>query len=219
MKRPCRSCQNAYQAVKEIDSFSTPIEVTFNGQTKVPSFVGCSMTLVLLTVMLLFIQEKLTKFVNKTNPNIQIAIFEDYFNPLDTIALHNFKFAFMVESFEHGKHLHDPKYVDWTVSLVTQVHNKVVQSQELKIQPCTDKDWAQFYKPKPEMKEMINDYKRKGQMLCLENDQEVSIYGKFRNARRYLDISFEAACSNQIKHDPKCVSPSFEDFKSYLNSP
>lgn len=68
------------------------------------------------------------KFVNQTGPEITISVFEDYFDPLDEIALTDFKFAFMVESFETGKPLHDVEYVDWTISLITQVHSKVVES-------------------------------------------------------------------------------------------
>ena len=78
---------------KEVPSFN------LRGQEKVNTIVGGSVSILVLIIIFLYANLKLTQLITGANPVISEQLVEDYYSPKDVFDLNenNIRFAFTVE--------------------------------------------------------------------------------------------------------------------------
>ena len=87
--------------------------------------------------------------------------------------------------------------------------SKIIENIELKFHRCNDADFDQFWDPISQQTVIINMAKERKTMFCIDEDQDMKIFGNDRDNQRFLSLSYlpcspniaEKSCLNLTKTD------------------
>jgi hypothetical protein len=97
---------------------------------------------------------------------------------------HNFQVVFGVENYHTREGVDDPNYVEWLVQLYKTVDD-VNTITPLRTHKCDESDYENFYTPTKKTAGYIQRLKERGNMICIDHDQVVSIFGEDDNTDHY----------------------------------
>ena len=125
---------------KEVPSFN------LRGQEKVNTIVGGFVSILILIIIFLYANLKLTQLITGANPVISQQIVEDYYGPKDEFNLNenNIRFAFTVEGENTLDLKNDPRYVKF-MAIKQLKYNNTNSEEIISIHECTQKDFKEFY--------------------------------------------------------------------------
>lgn len=163
-------------------------QFNIRGSKKVSSACGSSMSLLVISILLLYITVKFSKYISRTNPSI--STFEDvgYFDSSKKFNLHDagVRLAFGFEGSIDKQDKVDPRYT----RLLTRVHGKKDGERVETLVPyhkCTDEELAAFPPTRPDSMPILEAIRSdpKRNLYCLDQDKfrdlfEIwgTIYGK-----------------------------------------
>jgi hypothetical protein len=195
------------------DFFGTPVQgLNFEGRLHIGTWVGLTMTILLIMIQGLYTGLKFSHLITSYNPQISVSqetgVYYDEAHALD-ISNYNFTVAFGVSDYLTGDTKYAGNLVDWLVEIVETDGNESganTTRYKLKYHICTDEDRKKFFRPRASSKTMIDNlFSGKG-MYCLDKldwyGEKVLLYGKddvMQNRR--LDISLVACNPDQLTKD------------------
>ena len=149
------------------------------GETSLNSFYGAFVSLSSLVVLGIYTLVRIEAMQSKRDTVRSDILVENWLDETSFFNLREerFQLAFAVENYLDRTGRNDPDYVDWIV----QMHNYVdgVESETpLKFHKCETEDYALFYEPISSVKNSFARLKERGNLFCLDRDQEVIVSGQ-----------------------------------------
>ena len=134
-------------ASEKFDLFGQPTPTfNLNRKNKITSQIGVFVSLILITMVILFMSVKGVLLVQRNNPLITQAEIPSFFDSEFKFNLYdnNYRIAFGVQSYFTKDSKDDPNFVRWTANLVKEVDGKRSEKQ-IKFHKCVQEDFDQFY--------------------------------------------------------------------------
>ena len=125
---------------------------TFNlrGQDKINTLTGCIVSLMLISLTLVFASQKALHLVDRYNPDISQLLVTNAFTELDVFNTkeEKFRLAFTLEDYLTSKLKADPRYIKFFVRRHGK-KNGVSYDESIPFAPCTEADMNEFLTPEP----------------------------------------------------------------------
>ena len=154
----------------DFDLFGVTPRFNIGGKRTVGSLCGFIVTLVIVIVMLFYAVPKLINVVTKSDFKLSSKILNGKYDSsmVFNTKKHNFRIAFGAFSYYGGLPHIDPKYTRWQVILKSSKQGIETQT-ELKIHPCAQADWDQFFPDYEAESVRIGQCKDFGAYYCLDS--------------------------------------------------
>ena len=130
-----------------MDQFGSDVPAfNINGDKKVKSLIGGTVTFVLVLIIFIFATIKLQETLDRTYQFSQESKAYNYYDNTDKLDLNeiNYRIAFSFEGESDRKLKDDPRYVKLLARAVRKV-NLVLSETILSLHKCTSIDWEKFY--------------------------------------------------------------------------
>ena len=136
--------------LKKFDMFGAPLP-TFNnqGESKVNTYAGCILSLVVLTVTILFSLVKLRHLAARQNPFVNTYVRRDAYGESDVFKTsdNGFMMAFTLQDYITGEIKDDARYMKWFAEYTTVSPEGQTTTREVSVSPCTAADFERFETP------------------------------------------------------------------------
>ena len=138
------------------------------GQDSVKTNCGACVSLLILTLFILYTLLKLEHLALRKNPSINIVATtlepgERFFNT----GHEDFTMAFAVRSGKDDVPKSDTRYIQWVVYSVSRV-NQIEEKRELPLHPCSDAELAKFDPPQEAAADEVNELQAGGHLFCFD---------------------------------------------------
>ena len=130
-----------------MDQFGSDVPAfNIDGDKKVNTLLGGTVTFALVFIILIFATIKLQETLDRTYRFFQESKVNEHYDSTDLLNLNeiNYRIAFSFEGENDNKLKDDPRYVKLLSRAVRRVDN-VLSETILSFHKCTSKDWEKFY--------------------------------------------------------------------------
>ena len=143
------------------------------GHRKIGSPVGFCLSVLLVTLVIVFTGIRGRYLVMGDRPNISSFTVQDERNATEMVNLtqHNFNVAFAVQKIEGDdfEPIGDPDYVQWLAYFYTETKHEKNYTL-VNVHKCTEEDFEYFHEVTEYQKYIVEEMKKKDMFFCLDKD-------------------------------------------------